>query len=251
MEGQLSLFDIYGEHYKVSKFPVRLIEMFAGVGSQAMALKKLGVPMEHHRVIEYDKYAVASYNAIHGTNVEPSDIRDVKGVDLGIVDKGDFTYLLTYSFPCQDLSVAGKQKGMTKGSGTRSGLLWEVERILYECKELDAMPDILLMENVPMVHGADNKQDFFDWISSLEQLGYTNYWDDLNAKHYGVAQSRDRTFMISLYNTSKHYTFPKTIPLTKCMDDYLEQEVEERYYIGSDKARELIDKLVIDGKVNV
>lgn len=115
--------------------PIRLIELFAGYGSQALALKRLGVEFESYRVVEFDKYAVRSYNAIHDTNFSVTDIRDVKGADLGIVETDKYNYCMTYSFPCTDLSVAGAQKGMTKGSGTRSGLLWEVERILRELNE--------------------------------------------------------------------------------------------------------------------
>ena len=146
---------------------------------------------------------------------------------------------------CQDLSVAGKGAGMTKGSGTRSGLLWEVERLLNEVEEL---PQILLMENVPQVHGKKNIDDFNQWLNSLELKGYKNYYQDLNAKDYGVAQSRNRCFCVSVLG-NKGYEFPKPIPLTKTMKDYLEDEVDEKYYIKSDKARELIDKLVIGGKI--
>lgn len=133
---------------------------------------------------------------------------------------------------------------MSKGSGTRSGLLWEVERLLHECKEL---PEILLMENVPNVHGKANIADFESWIKSLEGLGYTNFWQDLNAKNYGVAQNRNRTFMVSILQQNVTYKFPKPFPLTKTMKDYLEDEVDERYYINSDKAKQLIDKLIENG----
>lgn len=118
--------------FKIDK-PIRLIELFAGIGAQAKALEMLGVKFEHHRICEFDKYAVASYNAIHGTHFQPTDIRDLRWRDLGVTDTDKYCYILTYSFPCQDLSVAGKQRGMIKGSGTRSGLLWEVERLLTEC----------------------------------------------------------------------------------------------------------------------
>jgi DNA-cytosine methyltransferase len=184
-----------------------------------------------------------SYNAIHGTNFEPSDIRDIKGLDLGIVDVQHFTYLLTYSFPCQDLSVAGKGAGMTKGSGTRSGLLWEVERLLNEVENL---PQVLLMENVPQVHGTKNMADFQKWISFLESKGYSNYWQDLNAKNYGVAQNRNRCFMVSILGDYK-YEFPKPIELTKRMKDYLEDEVDEKYYINNEKADKLIQTLTDNG----
>jgi DNA (cytosine-5)-methyltransferase 1 len=226
---------------------IRLIELFAGVGSQACALKRLGVDFEHYRVIEFDKYPMASYNAIHGTDFKPTSITDITGDDLGIVDTKYFTYLLTYSFPCQDLSVAGKQRGMTKGSGTRSGLLWEVERLLNETKEL---PQVLLMENVPQVHGKKNLDDFNKWIDFLESKGYKNFWKDLNAKDYGVAQNRNRTFMISFLD-DVNYNFPEPIPLDKTMKDYLEDEVDEKFYINNDKANKLIFKLIENGELKV
>ena len=211
----------------------------AGVGSQAMALRDLGADFEHHRVVEFDKYAMASYNAIHGTNFEPTDITKIHGSDLGIVETEKYCYIMTYSFPCQDLSVAGLGKGMSKGSGTRSGLLWEVERLLNEVGNL---PQVLLMENVPQVHGKSNTADFQKWIEFLESKGYSNYWQDLNAKNYGVAQSRNRCFMVSILGDYR-YEFPKPIPLTKTMKDYLEDEVDEKYYINNEKAQQLIDKL--------
>ena len=155
--------DIFSELYPkftITK-PIRLIELFAGIGSQAKALKNLGVEFEHYKVVEFDKYAIASYNAVHGTNFEVSDIRNVHAEDLEIRERERFCYIMTYSFPCQDLSVAGLQKGMKKGSGTRSGLLWEVERILDECGS--ELPHVLLMENVPMVIAEKNIEDFYSW----------------------------------------------------------------------------------------
>ena len=154
VDGQMSIFDFTHDVFKIDK-PIRLIELFAGVGSQAMAMRDLGADFEHHRVVEFDKYAIASYNAIHGTDFPAMDITKVSGADLGIVDTDKWCYIMTYSFPCQDLSVAGLGKGMSKGSGTRSGLLWEVERLLNEVENL---PQVLLMENVPQVHGKKNME---------------------------------------------------------------------------------------------
>ena len=240
----MSIFDFTHETFKIDK-PIRLIELFAGVGSQAMAIGELEADFEHHRVVEFDKYAIASYNAIHGTDFPTMDITKVKGEDLGIVDTDEYCYIMTYSFPCQDLSVAGKGKGMTKGSGTRSGLLWEVERLL---NEVDNLPQVLVMENVPMVHGEGNKKDFQKWIEFLESKGYSCWYDDLNAKGYGVAQSRDRCFMVSILGEYQ-YKFPRQIPLTRKMKDYLEEEVDEKYYINSEKAQELIAKLIESGEI--
>ena len=208
-----------------------------------MALRDLGADFEHYRVVEFDKYAIASYNAIHGTNFPTMDITKISGSDLGIVDTDKYCYIMTYSFPCQDLSVAGKQAGMTKGSGTRSGLLWEVERLLNEVENL---PQILLMENVPQVHGKKNMEDFQRWIQFLENKGYSNYWQDLNAKNYGVAQNRNRCFMVSIFGNYR-YEFPKPIELTKRMKDYLEDEVDKKYYINNEKAQNLIAALIENG----
>jgi len=162
IEGQMSIFDFISNdnvqdnaetEISIDK-ELRLIEMFAGYGSQAYALKMLGVKFTHHFVCEFDKYACKSYSAIHNVDITPIDIKTVKGSDLNITDTDKYMYFMTYSFPCTDLSVAGKQLGMSRDSGTRSGLLWEVERILKELvadgKEL---PQLLMMENVPQVHG--------------------------------------------------------------------------------------------------
>ena len=242
MYEQLDIFSAIKQPYKITK-PIRLIELFAGVGSQAMALKRLGANFEHYRVVEFEKYAIKSYNAIHGTDFEPMDITKIIGSDLGISDTDKYCYIMTYSFPCQDLSVAGKQKGMTKGSGTRSGLLWEVERLL---NEVDNLPQVLLMENVPQVHGKKNMEDFQRWIDFLESKGYSNYWQDLNAKNYGVAQNRNRCFMVSILGDYS-FKFPEPIELKKVMKDYLEDEVDEKYYINNEKAQKLIQKLIDNG----
>lgn len=230
----MSIFDLTREPISITK-PIRLIELFAGYGSQAMALKRIGADFEHYRVVEFDKYAIASYNAVHGTDFPTMDITKVHAEDLNICDTDAFTYLLTYSFPCTDLSVAGKQAGMSKGSGTRSGLLWEVERILTEIRDSNGeLPQILFMENVPQVHGKKNINDFEKWLGFLESLGYTNYWQDLNAKNYGVAQNRNRCFMFSFLGNYS-YDFPQPIPLTKRIRDYLEGVVDDKFYV-SDKA---------------
>ena len=111
----VSFFD--GANRFVIDKPIRLIELFAGIGSQAKALERLGASFEHYRICEFDKYAVASYNAVHGTDFATSDITKIKAEDLGIVDTDKYCYIMTYSFPCQDLSLAGKQRGMVKGGG--------------------------------------------------------------------------------------------------------------------------------------
>lgn len=224
---QLNIFSYILPQYKITK-PIRLIELFAGIGSQAKALKNLGVNFEHYRVVEWDKYAINSYNSVHGTTFTTSDIAKIKGSDLGIVDTRLYDYILTYSFPCQDLSLAGKMGGMSKGTNTRSGLLWEVERLLDECTEL---PQILLMENVPQIISQQNIADFQDWQYKLEQLGYSNYVSLLNAKDYGIPQNRNRCFMVSILGDF-YYGFPRKQKLKLRLKDMLEDEVNEKYYLS-------------------
>lgn len=216
--------------YFYNQKPIRLIELFAGIGSQAKALKNLGIDFEHWYVCEFDKYAIQSYNAVHSTNFTTSDVTKITANDLNVTDTEHFTYLLTYSFPCQDLSNAGKGRGMEKGSGTRSGLLWEVERLLNECTEL---PQVLLMENVPQVHSIKNKEHFDQWIEFLKSKGYSNYWQDLNAKDYGIPQSRNRCYMVSIRGEYS-YEFPQPIPLDFRLRDMLEQKVDEKYYLSDE-----------------
>ena len=233
---------------------IRLIELFGGIGSQAMALRDIGADFEHYRLVEFDKYAVASYNSIHGTSFETADIRNVHGADLGIVERETFTYIMTYSFPCTDLSVAGKMQGMSKaeweqGNSTRSGLLWEVERILKELPA-DELPQVLLMENVPQVHAEQNKADFEAWLAFLRSRGYFNFYQDLNAKDYGIPQNRDRCFCVSILSPEFiDYEFPKPVKLEKVMRDYLEDQVDEKYYIKSEKADKLIAELIERGEL--
>lgn len=229
---QMKLWDT--PKFKIDK-PIRLIELFAGIGSQAKALERLGADFEHYRVCEFDKYAVTSYNAIHGTNFATSDVTKITADDLGIVDTDSFTYILTYSFPCQDLSTAGKQRGMAKGTNTRSSLLWEVERLLNECVEL---PQVLLMENVIGVHGKKNIEHFNEWIRFLESKGYSSFWTDMNARDYKIPQNRNRTFMVSILGDYE-YEFLKPFPLELRLKDLLEDEVDEKYYL-SDKMKNYI-----------
>lgn len=247
MASQMSLFDYTLPMVEVNK-PIRMIETFAGYGSQAMALERLGVPFETYRVIEIDDFAINSYNAIHGTNFPAMDICNVSGDDLGIVETDKYTYILTYSFPCTDISQAGKMEGFVEGSGTRSSLLWEVKRILTECEN---KPQILLMENVVAIHSQENKQHLHRFISFLDGFGYTSYGCDLNACDFGVAQSRDRFFLISILG-DYNFHFPETMDLRYCVEDYFQELTEEealRYVVKSEKAMNLLVDLGEKGKL--
>ena len=202
---------------------LRVFEAFSGYGSQSIALRNLGIEHEVVAISEIDKYAIKAYEAIHGPTL---NLGDISKIDVNDIPEHD---LFTYSFPCQDISVAGKTKGIVKGE-TRSGLLYECERII-EAKR----PKYLLLENVKNLVGKKFKAQFEEWLAYLESLGYTNYWQVLNAKNYGVPQNRERVFVISILGEHEAYEFPKPIPLDKCIRDILEEEVDEKYYIKYDK----------------
>ena len=119
---------------------LKVIELFAGVGSQTESLKEIGIKHEVVAISENDKYASRAYELLHGKVNNLGDIRAIK--ELPNAD------LWTYSFPCTDISLAGTQKGFDKGSNTQSSLLWEVERLLTKANENNNLPSILLMENV-------------------------------------------------------------------------------------------------------
>lgn len=190
-------------------------------------IKRLGVQKQR----QIYNNIIATHNLVN--------IQQVHAKDLDIQDTDKYCYIMTYSFPCQDLSLAGKQAGMGKGSGTRSGMLWEVERILDEC-EGEQKPQVLIMENVPEVIGTKNMPHFAKWLEKLESLGYHCYWQVLNGKDYGVPQNRERCFMVSILG-DYYYEFPSPIPLEHRLKDLLEDDVAEKYYL-SDRMIEYFEK---------
>ena len=204
---------------------MRVIELFAGIGAQRQALKDLGI--EHEAIVcEIDPHAYRAYCAIHGDTPNLGDITRVER--LPPCD------LLTYSFPCQDLSVAGNKRGMSRGTGTRSSLLWEVERLLKVAQVHDELPDCLLMENVDAILNKKNLGDFREWVNILSSMGYRSAYRVLNAKDFGIPQNRRRCFMISRRDGGS-LDFPDPLPLTTSLKDYLESDVPDRYYLSDQK----------------
>lgn len=200
---------------------IKVIELFAGVGSQAMALRNIGIDYEVIGISEIDKFAYKSYEAIHGKVKNFGDITKI--------NKLPYCDLLTYSFPCQDLSIAGHQKGISED--TRSGLLLEVERLLLKTKENGTLPKYLLLENVKNLVGKKFIKDFERWLNFLNSLGYYSNWEVLNAKDYGIPQNRERVFVVSSLE-NMHYKFPKPVELKSKMKDLLEEKVDDKYYLS-------------------
>jgi DNA (cytosine-5)-methyltransferase 1 len=200
---------------------LKIIELFAGIGSQHQALKNLNIDHEVVAISEIDKYAVQSYTALHG---QPNNLGDITKIQE--LPKAD---LWTYSFPCQDISVAGKQAGIKEG--TRSGLLYEVERLLTTARDNGTLPKYLLLENVKNLVGRRHKPDFDKWLDFLNGLGYWSYWQVLNAKDYGIPQNRERVFVVSILGGG-YYKFPEKQELKLRLKDILEEKVDEKYYLS-------------------
>lgn len=199
---------------------LRVFEAFAGYGSQSMALERLGIDFEVVGISEIDKYAIQAYNAVHG---ETKNYGDISKIDWKEVPDFD---LFTYSFPCQDISNAGVQRGLEEGSGTRSSLLWECKKTI-EAKK----PKYLLMENVKALTSQKFKPYLKKWTAYLESLGYTCYTRVLNSKDYGVPQNRDRCFMVSILGDNSFF-FPEGFELEIRLKDILEKNVDEKYYLS-------------------
>ena len=210
--------------------PLRLIELFAGIGSQTQALTNIGIAHKVVAISEIDKYAIQSYEAIHGIANNLGDIRKIE--ELPDAD------LWTYSFPCQDISVAGKGAGIKEG--TRSGLLFEVERLLRVASEKGTLPKYLLLENVKNLVSKKFKADFDKWLDFLAELGYTNYWKVLNAKDYGIPQNRERVFCVSIRGEHKPFVFPKPKELTIRLRDMIDEIVDERFYLKESTIRSIL-----------
>ena len=210
--------------------PLRLIELFAGIGSQTQALKNVGVPHTVVAISEIDKNAIKSYTALHGETVNLGDIREIRELP-----EADFW---TYSFPCQDISVAGHGAGIKEG--TRSGLLLEVERLLKVAAEKGTLPKYLLLENVKNLVSKKFKADFDSWLSFLSSLGYTNYWQVLNAKDYGIPQHRERVFCVSIRGEHTAFVFPEKRELTLRLKDMIDEHVDERYYLKESTIRSIV-----------
>lgn len=211
-----------------------------GKAKEEMLARINGISVDYNKPLSEEQLAKkplkwiknAYNNCIANHNL--LNIMDVHGKDLEIVDTDKYEYILTYSFPCQDLSLAGLRKGMDisqSEGGTRSGLLWEVERILTELSE---KPQILIMENVPAIHSEKDYPNFEKWMLRLEELGYCNFYTDLNAKDFGIPQNRERTFMVSILGENLNYKFPRPIPRKYNLKDFLEDKnkVDKKYYLS-------------------
>lgn len=253
---------------------LRLFEAFSGIGAQAKALKNIGVDFESVGVAEVDGEAIKSYAAVHSdtSNVKIPSVEEMqeymerlnipldkkgnriklKGEQLeavyrasvAIKNVGDISKvkefpemdLFTYSFPCQSISFAGYGHGLDRGSGTRSSLLWECERVIEQQK-----PKYLLMENVKALLSVKHKHNFDIWKEWLDDMGYISYVMVLNAKHFGIPQNRERVFMVSIRkDVDTGYEIPVGCELDVKISDFVDYSVEAR--LSMEKHRDIVER---------
>lgn len=214
---------------------IRVFTAFSGYDSQCMALDRL---REHNPRFDYelvgwseiDRHAIKAHDAVY-PQWSGRNRGDISKVDWAEVPDFD---LFTYSFPCQSISVAGLRHGLSKGSGTRSSLLWECERAIAAKK-----PKWLLMENVSALVQSKFLPDFHKWQELLSRYGYKNYTRVMNAKDYGIPQNRERVFMVSALGDEPYY-FPDGFPLEKRLKDVLEDDVDESYYLSEKQVQTIV-----------
>lgn len=220
--------------------PLRIIELFGGIGAFTKALEKLNIPHEVVDYVEIDKYAVKSFNAIHGTNFEPKDIKEYnpRVYNYSPID------IIVHGSPCQDFSIVGNRLGASEGGHTRSSLMYETLRIVKEIR-----PKVVIWENVKSVLSKKNINNFNRYEYNLRLMGYYTYHDVLNAKDYGIPQTRERLYCISIRadvnsygNHVTNYIFPRKQLLKYTVQDILEKNVNEKYYL-SDKMKKYISQV--------
>lgn len=209
---------------------VSINELFSGIGSQVEALKRLHFDVDVVGISEIDKYAIKTYELLHGKVRNYGDITKI--------DKLDYADIWTYSFPCQDISSAGQQKGL---ENTRSGLLYEVKRLLLMAKDEGKLPKYLLLENVKNLVSKQFYDDFNFWLDFLSYIGYNNHWEVLNSKNYDIPQSRERVFVVSIRkDLPNHFEFPKKKKATKTLGDLLESNVDKSFYLDEEDIRRVL-----------
>lgn len=245
---------------------LKVLELFAGIGSCSKALTNLGIEHEIVDAVEIDKFAIKSFNAIHGTDFEPQDITEwnkeyyCEACQRLVGESDDCPRyksllapaqlnvdLIMHGSPCQDFSVAGLGRGGDEGSGTRSSLMYETLRIVGKLK-----PKYVIWENVPAVLSKKHYHNFSNYIMRMRNMGYMSLYAKLNAKDYGVPQNRVRVFTVSVYMPEQAkqiggddlshlevFSFPEPRPLDKLLKDVLEPSAEERYYLSEEKIKSM------------
>ena len=216
---------------------MKLLSLFSGIGAFEKALNRMDIDYELVNYCEVDRYASKGYSIIHDCD-ESLNLGDITQVDEQSLPTD--IDLITYGFPCQDLSSAGKGAGMHNedGTKTRSGLFFDALRIIKATR-----PRFAIAENVKALTFKKFEKEFAMVLASLEQAGYSNYWKVLNAKDYGgIPQNRERIFIVSIRkDIDKGFAFPSPIPLQLRLKDLLEEQVSEKFYLKEDSVKKLLN----------
>lgn len=212
---------------------LKLLSLFTGIGAFEKALERLNIDYELVGFSEIDKFAIKSYCAIHNVP-ENKNLGDITKINIDEIPDFD---LLTWGFPCQDISIAGRMEGIKKG--TRSGLYYEGYKILKAKR-----PGISIIENVKNLTSKRFKEQFETILKDIEELGYNNYWQVLNAKNYSVPQNRERIFIVSIRKDidKNNFVFPSPVELKLKLKDLLEDTVDDKFYLTENGIGRLIKK---------
>ena len=217
----------------MNKKPVKLLSLFSGIGAYEQAFKNKGYEIDLVGFSEINKYATQSYRNIYGVS-EDKCLGDITKIDISSLPTDIDS--ITHGSPCQDFSTAGRQGGGDKGTGTRSSLMWYTVDIVEHCK-----PKVVIWENVKNVLSKKHRHNFDGYLEDMDKIGYSNYYQVLNAKDYGIPQNRERIFVVSIRkDIDKGYVFPEPQELTLRLKDMLEDEVDEKYYISTCKVQQLL-----------
>lgn len=217
---------------------VNVVSLCSGYDAPVMALKRLkrAYPQFDFNLIAWSEIApnaIKAHDAVH-PEYSGLNLGDMTKIDWNNINRGQSVDLLIYSTPCQSVSIAGARKGMKEGDDAASALIWHTREAIEILR-----PKVLILENVQGMIDSNNIHDFRRWQDVLTDFGYENFAKILNTRDYGVAQNRPRLFMVSVLGGFMTYHFPKKIPLDKRIKDYLESEVDEKFYLSTDKVNKL------------
>ena len=212
---------------------LKLLSLFTGIGAFEKALERLQINYELVGFSEIDKFAIKSYCTIHNVS-ETKNLGDISKINIDMIPEFD---IMTWGFPCQDISIAGKMKGIEEG--TRSGLYY------YGYKILDAKrPSFSIIENVKNLTSQRFKKKFENILNDIDKLGYNNYWKVLNAKDFEIPQNRERIFVVSIRKDidNGNFEFPLPVMLKSKLKDLLEENVDKKFYLSERGIGRLIKK---------
>lgn len=205
---------------------LNMLSLFSGIGAFEKALENIGIKINLKNFCEIDKYASQAYCAIHKVD-KKLNLNDITEIDIEKLPTSGID-IITHGSPCQDFSMAGLQAGGDIGTGTRSSLMWNSVAIIKHVK-----PKYVIWENVKNVLSKKHKHNFEKYLKSLEDMGYNNYYQVLNAKDYGIPQNRERIFVVSIRKDidKGNFKFPEKQTLQLKLKDLLDDEVDEKFYL--------------------